>query len=279
MKKVLYAILAILMLVTMASCSGNAVEDAANAYFADDFANPMTTWENLFAMIDAGDAPYILSIRGADDYAAGHIDGAFLASWNGDLAEKVSMLPTDETVYVYCYSGQTAGQTTAILRMLGVDAVSVKSGFNKGAMTIDGYEAYVAEGAAPEMVDAGADMDKDVLAFAEEYFSATADNANFKITAEDTFAKLEAGEELQVVDVRKADDFAAGHIEGAVNVPFGAGMDFSSLDKETPMVVACYSGQTAGQTTSVLRALGFDAASMHFGMSGWTGAELPVVTE
>lgn len=279
MKKVLYAILAMLMLVTMVSCSSNSVEEAANAYFADDFSNPMTTWENLFAMIDAGDAPYILSIRGAEDYETGHIDGAYLASWNGDLAEKVSMLPTDETVYVYCYSGQTAGQATAIFRMLGVDAVSVKSGFNVGATAVDGYEAYVAEGVAPEMPDAGADFDKDVLAFAEDYFVATKDNANFKITAEDTYAKLEAGEDLQIVDIRKADDYASGHVEGAVNVPFGAGMDFSSLDQETPMVVYCYSGQTAGQTTAVLRALGYDAVSMHFGMKGWSDAELPVVAE
>lgn len=279
MKKVLYAVLAILLLVTMVSCSGNAVEDAASAYFADDFANPMIGWTDLFAMMDAGDAPYILSIRGAEDFEAGHIDGAYLASWNGDLSEKVSMLPTDQPVYVYCYSGQTAGQATAIFRMLGIDAYSVKSGFNKGAMTVDGYEAYVAEGAAPAMADAGAKMDKDVLAFAEEYFSATKDNANFKITAEDTFAKLEAGDNLLVVDVRKADDYALGHVEGAMSLPFGAGMDFSSLPTDTQLVVACYSGQTAGQTTSVLRALGYDAVSMHYGMGGWTDAELPVVTE
>ncbi len=279
MKKVLYAILAILMLMTMASCSGNAVEEAANAYFAEGFSNPMISWEDLFAKIDAGDAPYILSIRSADDYAAGHIDGAYLASWNGDLAEKVSLLPTDQTVYVYCYSGQTAGQTVGVLRMLGVDAVSVKSGYNVGATAVEGYEAYVAEGAAPEMTDAGASFDKDVLAFAQDYFAATADNANFKITAEDTYAKMEAGEELQIVDIRQADAYAEGHVDGAVNIPFGAGMDFSSLSTDSPTVVYCYSGQTAGQTTAVLRALGYDAVSMHFGMKGWTDAELPVVAE
>ena len=119
----------------------------------------------------------------------------------------------------------------------------MKSGYNVGATAIEGYEAYVAEGAAPEMTDAGASFDKDVLAFAQDYFAATADNANFKITAEDTYAKMEAGEELQIVDIRQADAYAEGHVDGAVNIPFGAGMDFSSLSTDSPTVVYCYSGQ------------------------------------
>ena len=44
------------------------------------------------------------------------------------MQEKFSTLPKGEKVYVYCYSGQTAGQTVGILRLLGYDAVSIKSG-------------------------------------------------------------------------------------------------------------------------------------------------------
>lgn len=42
-------------------------------------------------------------------------------------------LPTDKPVVVYCYSGQTAGQTVAALRLLGVDAVSLNGGMGVGS--------------------------------------------------------------------------------------------------------------------------------------------------
>ena len=184
MKKLLIVLLALMMVLAVVGCAktdttdtgdtsdttpdatadtgsdepaGNAVEEAALAYFAGDFTNPMIGWEDLFTLMDSGEELFILSIRQQDVYDQGHITGAYLASWGADLASKVSMLPTDQTVYVYCYSGQTAGQTVAILRMLGIDAISVKSGFNYGASTIEGYENYVSTEAA-ELPDAGADI-------------------------------------------------------------------------------------------------------------------------
>ncbi len=109
------------MVFTAVGCSsGTSVEDAATNYFAEYPGSRIVTAADLFAKMDAGDDPFILSIRQADDFAKGHVKGAYLASWGTDLASKVSMLPIDETVYVYCYSGQTAGQTVALINMLGV---------------------------------------------------------------------------------------------------------------------------------------------------------------
>jgi rhodanese-related sulfurtransferase len=237
----------------------------------------MISWEDLFAKMDAGEELNIVSIRQQDVYDEGHIKGAVLASWGADLAEKVAMLPTDETVYVYCYSGQTAGQTVALMRMLGIDAISVKSGYNVGATAVEGYEAYV-ETTANEMTDAGASFDAVLLNEVKAYFNAVEDNANFKIGWDDAQAAVDAGE-ATVIDIRKAEDFAAGHIVNAVNIPFGAEMDFSALPAGK-LIVACYSGQTAGQTTAVLRMLGHDAVSLHFGMKvGWIAEGYPVVTD
>ena len=65
-----------------------------------------------------------------------------------------------------------------------------------------------------------------------------------------------------------------GHIEGAVNIPFGKGMqeNFKNLPAGR-LLVACYSGQTAAQVTAILRTLGYDADALTFGMSstlnGW----------
>ncbi len=39
-------------------------------------------------------------------------------------------LPTDKTIVVYCWTGQTSAQVVAYLRMLGYDAVSMYYGMN-----------------------------------------------------------------------------------------------------------------------------------------------------
>ena len=294
MKKLLIVLLALMMILAVVGCaktdttdtgdtsdttpdaaadtgsdepSGNAVEEAALAYFAGDFANPMIGWEDLFTLMDSGEEPFILSIRQQDVYDAGHITGAYLASWGADLAAKVSMLPKDQTVYVYCYSGQTAGQSVAIMRMLGIDAISVKSGYNYGASTIEGYEDYVSTEAA-ELPDAGAEFDADVLAWAEGYFNSVSDNGNFQIASADADVMVQNGEAV-VLDIRQADAFEAGTVDGAINLPFGAGMDFSGLSMDDKYIVMCYTGQTAGQTTAVMKALGYDAVALKFGAQGW----------
>lgn len=287
MKKFLMVILALALLFTVAACekqvapaeeqateaiaapAEDTLEAAAMAYFADYPGSRIADWADVLALIDAGDEPFILSIRQQDVYDAGHVEGAYLAAWGTDLAEKVAMLPTDETVYVYCYTGQTAGQTVALLNLLGVNAVSIKSGFNNGFMKVEGYEEYLSTEAA-ELPDAGAEFDTDILAFVQDYFSAIPDSGSNILPAADVEALVESGD-ATVVDIRSADDYAKGHIEGAVSLPFGEGMQegFASLP-EGKLVVTCYSGQTAGQTVAVLRALGYDAVSLKSGMNfGW----------
>ena len=290
MKKILIAMLAVIMVLSMAACgaqestdsasagasaqqstaSGDSVKTAAEAYFADFESNPVIKWPELFTLIDSGDEPFIVSIRQQDAYEAAHVDGAYLAAWGSDLAEKVSMMPTDKPVYIYCYSGQTAGQTVALLRMLGIDAYSVQSGFNYGAMATEGYEAYVATGAAPEFPDAGASFDADVLAYVQSYFNSVTDNSNFQIAPADAKVLIEAGE-VTFVDVRQADAYEAAHVEDAINIPFGQGMDFSALPTDQKIIVTCYTGQTAGQTVAIMRALGYDAWSLQFGINGAKG--------
>lgn len=72
-----------------------------------------------------------------------------------------------------------------------------------------------------------------------------------------------------IIDIRKAEDFAAGHIAGANNVGFTNILtEAASADK--PIVVVCYTGQTACYATSLLRLYGYeDAQALKWGMSGW----------
>ena len=90
------------------------------------------------------------------------------------------------------------------------------------------------------------------------------------------------------LSVRSAADYAKGHIKGAVNIPFGKGMEqkFSSLPKDKKIIVYCYTGQTAAQTVAGLRLLGYDAVSLNGGIgtaanapSGWGNKGFPLLTE
>jgi rhodanese-related sulfurtransferase len=72
-----------------------------------------------------------------------------------------------------------------------------------------------------------------------------------------------------VVDIRSADDFALGHIANAVNVPF-ANILTEAANATKPILVACYTGQTATYAVTLLRLSGYaDAKALKWGMSGW----------
>lgn len=72
-----------------------------------------------------------------------------------------------------------------------------------------------------------------------------------------------------VMDIRSATDFAAAHIDGAHNVAF-ADILTAAETADKPILVVCYTGQTACYATTLLRLYGFlDAQALKWGMSGW----------
>ncbi len=108
-----------------------------------------------------------------------------------------------------------------------------------------------------------------------EYFESKGDFINSKkvptmVKTQDVFDNL--GKFL-IVDLRKKEDFAIGHIKGAKNVELNNLLDFMS--KVTPsefekIVMVCYDGQVASYATSVLRLLDYtNIFAMKFGMSSW----------
>ena len=128
-----------------------------------------------------------------------------------------------------------------------------------------------------------------IQADADFYAKAPDDeHANFNFPPEELAELIEAGEvPYTIVSVRKPEDFEQGHIQGAVNIPYGPGMQdqLKDLPKDKPVIVYCYTGQSGSQTMTVLRLMGYEAYNLNGGMgsaeteSGWLGAGLPVVTE
>jgi len=85
------------------------------------------TATDLNMKIAEGEDMTIISCRSATDYANGHIPGAINIGL-GSLIDNLSKINPDDPVYVYCYTGQSAAQETALLQMLGYDAYSLKFG-------------------------------------------------------------------------------------------------------------------------------------------------------
>ena len=128
--------------------------------------------------------------------------------------------------------------------------------------------AVVAEGQqeAPA-ADSGVSRAEVLQGAIDEHFSSLSDNGNYMIGQADFVDKVRAGDDMLILDIRRADAYAAGHIKGAVNVPWGPAIaksiDFIPTDK--PVMVYCYTGQTANQANALLNFIGADAKSVKFG--------------
>jgi len=75
-----------------------------------------------------------------------------------------------------------------------------------------------------------------------------------------------------VIDTRAEADFNAGHITGAYNVVHTTVLDDIQDIPDfgtKPIIVSCYSGQTAGWVVAALNFLGYDAYSMKWAHSGY----------
>jgi rhodanese-related sulfurtransferase len=72
-----------------------------------------------------------------------------------------------------------------------------------------------------------------------------------------------------LVDVRGPDEYAAGHIEGAINVPAQdvASHDFGGTSK--PIVLYCARGHRSQQAGEVLRSHGYTRVFVLGPMSAW----------
>ena len=92
--------------------------------------------------------------------------------------------------------------------------------------------------------------------------------------------RLRAKAPPQLVDVRTAAEFAAGHLRGAVSAPIGSlssRLDGLGLDAGRPVVAICLSGHRSIPAVRLLGTRGFEASQLAGGMLAWRAARLPEV--
>jgi len=92
------------------------------------------------------------------------------------------------------------------------------------------------------------------------------------ITPEELEKKLEAGEKLELVDVREDEEVVYGMIPGAKHIRMGdipAKLDY--FDKNKEYIFICRSSQRSGNVCYYLQEQGYKVRNMIGGMLAWTG--------
>ena len=96
-------------------------------------------------------------------------------------------------------------------------------------------------------------------------------------------SQFESGDSgaYQFVDVREEDEYAEGHIPGAINIPlteFMARVD--ELNEDEPVVLVCNTGVRSSQAALFLVSLGFeDIYNLEDGTKGWIKRSLAIESE
>ena len=272
------------------------IKDDANAYLT---SSPQ--WNiaanDLFLLINDGDEsndPVIVSVRSAAAYASGHVPGAINIALT-DLAkpESLAKLPTDKKIVVYCFTGHTGSQATAILNMLGYDASNLKFGMTSWTKDTDVASGRYVEAndcmdyafettanspaqtySLPTMDNTASNDESEILISAADAYLTSSPQWN--ITAKDLFLLINDGDNSNdpvIVSVRSAAAYASGHVPGAINIALtdlAKPESLAKLPTDKKIVVYCFTGHTGSQATAILNMLGYDASNLKFGMTSWT---------
>jgi rhodanese-related sulfurtransferase len=266
-------------------------------YLEDAGGNPVAGFpkmiksSDVFTNINTGADQYIIDIRSATDYAAGHIQGAVNVPSTDVLTHyKANNLSTKETVVIACYSGQTAAWVTGLMHTAGYTNVKdMKWGMSSwNAATSGSWVNNIGNTRASELVttatpkgaagdlptlETGLENPQEILearvaaVFAEGFNPAKTSNG-------DVFGNL-AG--FYIVNYWSTDHYNWGHIPGAMQYTPGTDLGYTTslttLPTDQTVAVYCYTGQTSAHVAAYLRVLGYDAKSILFGVNAmnWDG--------
>jgi hydroxyacylglutathione hydrolase len=187
-------------------------------------------------LADRPEDSVLIDVREPEAYAGAHLPGAH-AVWLGGLPIFGGWVASHEdAVYLCTGSAETIDPAVEHLMRIGIDDI-------RGALR-DGFSSW--RGSGRPLESSGVIFPKELA---------------------------ERRQELTILDVREADEFASGHIEGARNVYVGhleEALGDLDLDPSRPLVVTCGVGHRAAVGVSILERAGFsDVRNLIGGMSAW----------
>lgn len=87
-----------------------------------------------------------------------------------------------------------------------------------------------------------------------------------------TLEKLLTAGGVHLMDVRESDEYMAGHVPGAVNLPLSELTSrYQELSPTSPYHIICQSGGRSAQACAFLESQGYDVTNIEGGTSAWTG--------
>jgi rhodanese-related sulfurtransferase len=96
----------------------------------------------------------------------------------------------------------------------------------------------------------------------------------------DAAVQLMNREKAVVIDVSEVEEFAAGHIGGAKNIPVNdidAKLAGAVKNKALPLVLVCSTGARSKRVEAAAKKLGFDnVQTLAGGLKAWKAANLPI---
>lgn len=264
--------------------------EATNTYLTSGLAPTISVEDVYNKIVKGGDTSYtILSIRKPEDYAKGHIEGAINIPF-GEIykQENLAKLDKNKKIVVVCYTGHTASQTAMFLNQLGYEAYAMKFGMmgwtsNADVLALQPFtkaadfevETTVNEAEPnnelPSVNTGKSNPEEVIIAQTEKYLTS---GLAPTISVEDVNKAVTEGDSSYfVLSIRSPEDYAKGHVKGAINIPYSELAKEENLKKlptDKKIVVVCYTGHTASYATMFLNQLGYEAYAMKFGMMGWT---------
>jgi rhodanese-related sulfurtransferase len=276
-------------------------ETAQIAAAADRFAASGTAIvlsnDKLHALMsdaDPANDPFLISVCAPDDFAKAHIKGSINiprgAFWKP--ANVAKLPPKDKPIVAYCYTGTGAVGPATVLKLMGYNAVQLEwgtMGWTKNDAALgpatrfpDSQQNYPVDVAPstvnvthpPPVVATGKSSLAEILVARGDAVEAA--DRTVSMTAEQVQGLLTDADPANdpfVVDTRSPEDYAKGHIKGAVNIPAATVYQERSLAKlplARRIVVADYNGQTAVGVSYVLSIMGYNARGLQYGMMGWS---------
>ena len=113
--------------------------------------------------------------------------------------------------------------------------------------------------------------------------SCQAQNKGYKSLSADDYEKAIADTAVIRLDVRTAEEFANGHIRGAINIDV-LKSDFeqkaaATLPKSKTIAVNCRSGKRSKNAAAILTKNGYQVIELDSGFIGWQAARKEIVKE
>ena len=262
----------------------------------EGWVNWPTVWSDYLTAMPAGyytvkapdlntalveNAPFLLDVREvAEIEKDGYIAGAVNIPVR-EVLNNLDKLPAkDQPIVIYCASGHRGGMIMSALQLLGYTDVKNLGGGLGGWKKA---ELPVEIGSLPAAPAAGTAPEVDATRFSNlNTFLSNLPEGFYTVKPADLNVELTSGTVPFILDVRTADEFKAGFIEGAVNVNITdvpANLAQLPADKAAPIVVLCASGHRGAIERGARDQVGHvDVRNLGGGMGAWAGAELPVST-